>query len=153
MCCICSIGPKNGVPKRKEFAEKRHSKLEIQGKIYESLLFLGTSADCSKKKSLFNSVLPGLLFFFFFFFVVAIKHFLSLHVLQLALLSLASWYFYISRIADRLGMTWVGASWTSVGLFWDLSWTAKISLLVSLYSDLMDEFEGSRRFDDHQWKL
>ena len=35
-----------------------------------------------------------------------------------ALLLLACWYFHISRIADRLGMTWVGASWTSVELVW-----------------------------------
>ena len=36
----------------------------------------------------------------------------------MTLLSLACWYFHISRIADRLGMTWVGASWTSVEPFW-----------------------------------
>ena len=35
-----------------------------------------------------------------------------------ALLSLACWYFHISRIADRLGMTWVRASWTSVKPVW-----------------------------------
>ena len=35
-----------------------------------------------------------------------------------ASLSLASWYFHISRIADRLGMTWVGVSWTSVERAW-----------------------------------
>ena len=35
-----------------------------------------------------------------------------------ASLSLACWYFHISRIADRLGMTWVGASWTSVEPAW-----------------------------------
>ena len=35
-----------------------------------------------------------------------------------AALSLACWYFHISRIADRLGMTWVGASWTSVESVW-----------------------------------
>ena len=35
-----------------------------------------------------------------------------------ALLSLVCWYFHISRIADRLGMTWVGASWTSVEPVW-----------------------------------
>ena len=35
-----------------------------------------------------------------------------------AALSLACWYFHISRIADRLGMTWVRASWTSVDPVW-----------------------------------
>ena len=35
-----------------------------------------------------------------------------------ALLSLACWYFHVSRIADRLGMTWVLASWTSVEPVW-----------------------------------
>ena len=35
-----------------------------------------------------------------------------------ASLSLACWYFHISRIADRLGMTWFGASWTSVEPVW-----------------------------------
>ena len=35
-----------------------------------------------------------------------------------ALLSLACWYFHVSRIVDRLGMTWVGASWTSVEPVW-----------------------------------
>ena len=35
-----------------------------------------------------------------------------------ASLSLASWYFHISRIADRLGMTWVWASWTSIEPAW-----------------------------------
>ena len=42
----------------------------------------------------------------------------------------------------------------------DLCWTCletylelpKISLLDFLYSDLMDQFEGSRRLDEHQWK-
>ena len=82
------------------------------------------------KKSLFNSVLPRLLYFFFF---VAIKHLLSLRALQLAyverftllffamtaaLLSLACWYFHISRIADRVVMTWVGTSWTAVEPAW-----------------------------------
>ena len=33
-------------------------------------------------------------------------------------LSLAYWYFHISRIADRLGMTWVGTSWISVEPVW-----------------------------------
>ena len=35
-----------------------------------------------------------------------------------ASLSLACWYFHISRIAERLGMTCVGASWTSVEPVW-----------------------------------
>ena len=33
-------------------------------------------------------------------------------------LLLACWYVHISRIDDRLGMTWVGASWTSVEPVW-----------------------------------
>ena len=33
-------------------------------------------------------------------------------------LSLACWYFHISQIVDRLGMTWVGVSWTSVEPAW-----------------------------------
>ena len=33
-------------------------------------------------------------------------------------LSLTYWCFHISRIADRLGMTWVGVSWTSVEPVW-----------------------------------
>ena len=76
---------------------------------------------------MFNSVLPRFLFF------VAIKRLLSLRALQLAYverftllflamtaasLSLACWYFHISRIANRLGMTWVGASWTSAEPAW-----------------------------------
>ena len=69
-----------------------------------------------------------------------------------ALLSLACWYFHISQIADRLGYD------MGRGVM-DLCWTCletglellKSSYLVFLYSDLMDQFEGSRRFDDHQW--
>ena len=69
-----------------------------------------------------------------------------------ALLSLACWYFHISRIADRLGY------YTGRGVV-DLCWTSletvlellKSRYLIFLYSDLMDQFEGSRRFDDHQW--
>ena len=38
--------------------------------------------------------------------------------MTVALLSLACWYLHIRRIADRLGMTWVGASWTSVEHVW-----------------------------------
>ena len=38
--------------------------------------------------------------------------------MMVALLSLACWYFHISRIADWLGMTWVRASWTSVEPVW-----------------------------------
>ena len=39
-----------------------------------------------------------------------------------------------------------------LNLFRNLPWTAKISLLDFLYSDLMDQIEGSGRLDDHQWK-
>ena len=38
--------------------------------------------------------------------------------MTVASLSLACWYFHISGIADRLGITWVGASWTSVEPVW-----------------------------------
>ena len=84
------------------------------------------------KKCLFNSVLPRLLFFF-----VAIKHLLSLRALQLAYverftllllamtaasLSLACWYFHISRIADWLGITWVRASWTCLETCLEPAW-------------------------------
>ena len=105
---------------------------------------------------------------FSFFFFVAIKRLLSLRAFQLAyvgrftrlflvmtaaLLSLACWYFHISRIADRLGYD-IGRGVV------DLCWTCletclqlpKSRYLVSLYSDLMDQFEGSWRFDDHQWE-
>ena len=69
-----------------------------------------------------------------------------------ALLSLACWYFHISRIADRLGydMGWgvVHLCWTCLETCLELP---KTRLLFFLCSDLMDQFEGSRRFDDHQW--
>ena len=70
-----------------------------------------------------------------------------------ALLSLACWYLsHQSTCYDRLGMTWVGASCTSVVTCLEtcLEWL-KSRYLISLYSDLMDQFEGSQRFDDHQW--
>ena len=52
------------------------------------------------------------------------------------------------------GWVWHGSGRRGplLNLFGNLSWTAKSRNLVSLYSDLMDKFEGSRRFDDHQWE-
>ena len=38
--------------------------------------------------------------------------------MTVAVLLLACWYFHISWIADRLEMTWVEASWTSVEPVW-----------------------------------
>ena len=71
--------------------------------------------------------------------------------MTVALLSLACWYFHISRIADRLGYDMgrgvVHLCWTCLETCLELP---KSRYLISLYSDLMDEFEGSRRFDDHQ---
>ena len=69
-----------------------------------------------------------------------------------ALLSLACWYFPITRIADRLGYDMgrgvMHLCWTSLETCLEL---LKSCYLVSLYSHLMDQFEGFRRFDDHQW--
>ena len=70
-----------------------------------------------------------------------------------ALLSTACWYLsYQSACYDRLGMTWVWASCTSVETCLETCLELlKSCYLISLYSDLMDQFEGSRRFDDHLW--
>ena len=69
-----------------------------------------------------------------------------------ALLSLACWYFHISRITDRLGYYMgrgvVHLCWTCLETCLELP---KSCYLVSLYSDLMDQFEGSQGFNDHQW--
>ena len=69
------------------------------------------------------------------------------------LLSSACWYLsHQSIFYDRLGMTWVGASCTSVEICFETCHESpKSRYLIFLYSDLMDQFEGSRRFDDHQW--
>ena len=70
-----------------------------------------------------------------------------------ALLSPACWYLsHQSASYDRLGMTWVGVSCTSVESCWESCLELpKSRYLIFLYSDLMDQFEGSWRFDDHQW--
>ena len=69
------------------------------------------------------------------------------------LLSLTCWYFHISRIADRLGYDMdrgvVHLCWTSLETGLELP---KSRYFISIYSDLMDQFEGSRKFDDHQWE-
>ena len=69
-----------------------------------------------------------------------------------ALLSLACCYFHISRIANRLGYDMgrgvVHLCWTCLETCLE---RLKSRYLISLYSDLMDQFEGSRRFDDQQW--
>ena len=69
-----------------------------------------------------------------------------------ALLSLTCWYFHVSQIADRLGYDMgqgiVHLCWTCLETFLELP---KSHYLISLYSDLMDHFKGSQRFDDHQW--
>ena len=112
---------------------------------------------------MFNSVLPRLLHFAF----VGIKRLLSLHALQLA---------YVEKVhppplGDDGGLVIVGqlilsyqsncwqAGYDMGRGVMDLCWTClktylellKSPYLVSLYSNLMDQFEGSRRFDDHQW--
>ena len=121
------------------------------------------------KKSLFNSVLPHLLFFFFFLSLsnasfpsarapagVRRKRFTILFLaMTAALLSLACWYFHISRIADRLGYDMgrgvVNLCWTCLETCLELP---KSRYLIYLYSDLMDQFEGSSSFDDHHmWKF
>ena len=96
---------------------------------------MGTTAGCSLKK-LFYSVLP-----------------LS-----------SSWRWQRRRfswLVDTFisvvlltGWVWHGSGWHGplLNLFRNLPWTLKISLLDFLYSDLMDQFEGSWRLDDHQWK-
>ena len=62
------------------------------------------------------------------------------------LLSLACWYFHISRIADRLGYDMdrgvVDLCWNCLETCFGL---LKSHYLIFLYSDLMDQF------DDHQW--
>ena len=70
-----------------------------------------------------------------------------------ALLSLACWYLsHQSANYDRLGMTWVGASCTYVVICLETCLELPISrYLISLYRDLMDQFKGSQRLDDHQW--
>ena len=64
--------------------------------------------------------------------------------MTVALLSLACWCFHISRIADRLGYDTgrgvVHLCWTCLKTCLELP---KSRYLVSLYSDLMDQFEGS----------
>ena len=96
---------------------------------------------------MFNSVLPRLLFFFFF---VAIKCLLSLRALQLALLTLACWYqSNCWQAGYDMGRGVVDLFWTCLETCLELP---KSRYLVSLHSDLMDQFEGSRRLDDHQWK-
>ena len=69
------------------------------------------------------------------------------------LLLLACWYLsHQSACYDRLGYN---TGWGVVHLCWTCLETClelpKSRYLISLYSDLMDQFEGSRRFDDHQW--
>ena len=49
-------------------------------------------------------------------------------------------------------MTWVRALCTSVETCLETCLELpKSHYLIFLYSDLMDQFEGSQRFDDHQW--
>ena len=63
----------------------------------------------------------SIVFFLAFSFFLSLSNvWFTLHFLAMtaALLPLACWYFHISRIIDRLGMTWVGASWTSVEPVW-----------------------------------
>ena len=61
--------------------------------------------------------------------------------------------YHISQLAmTGWGMTWVGASCTSVETCLETCLELpKSRYLIFLYSDLMDQFEGSQRFDDHQW--
>ena len=70
-----------------------------------------------------------------------------------AMLSLACWYLsHQSACYDRLGYDMgrgvVHLCWTCLESCLDLP---KSRYLIFLYSDLMDQFEGSRRFNDHQW--
>ena len=105
------IGPKNVVSWKKGIRRKRDTQnLDFKEENCRRFYSWGLQRTVVKK-SLFNSVLPRLLFFFF------IKRLLSPGVLHLALLSLVCcWYFHISRIADWLSMKWVGVSC-------DLCWT------------------------------
>ena len=47
---MCCIGPKNVVSKRKELAEKKHSKLEFQGKKIVVAFILGVYSGLLLKK-------------------------------------------------------------------------------------------------------
>ena len=61
--------------------------------------------------------------------------------------------YHISWLAmTGWGMTCVRASCTSVETCLETCLEQpKSRNLIFLYNDLMDQFEGSRRFDDHQW--
>ena len=73
--------------------------------------------------------------------------------MTVTLLSSACWYLsHQSACYDRLGRTWVRASCTSVETCLETCLELpKSRYLIFLYSDWMDQFEGSRGFDDHQW--
>ena len=107
-------------------------------------------------------------FFLVFSFFVAIKRLVFLRPLQLAYVEkvhppllgddggvdiVGLLYFHISQIADWLGYDMsrgvMHLCWTCLETCLELP---KSRDLISLYSDLMDQFEGSRKFDDHQWE-
>ena len=73
--------------------------------------------------------------------------------MTVVLLSSACWYlWHQSACYDRLGYDMGGGvvhlCWTCLETCLELP---KSRYLIFLNSDLMDQFEGSRRFDDHQW--
>ena len=68
-----------------------------------------------------------------------------------ALLSLACWYFHISRIADRLGMTWVGASWTSVEPVWKPALNSTGNSACT--SEVRDIFDRPTHVPNDWWQL
>ena len=49
------------------------------------------------------------------------------------------------------GMAWVGVCASAETCLKTCLELPKSRCLISLYSDLMDQFEGFQRFDDHQW--
>ena len=110
------------------------------------LLFLEITADCSKKK------VYSITFFLAFSFFVAIKRLPPLLgndggvvIVRLLILSYQSNCWQAGYDMDR-GV--VDLCWTCLETCLELP---KSRYLISLHSDLMDEFDGSRRFDDHHW--
>ena len=118
-------------------------------------------------KTSFNSVLPRLLFFFCRYktssFCIPLSHralqLVFVEKVHLPLLGNDGGVVIVSLLIPILsvGLLWQAGLWQGSCASVE-TWLKtclelpKSCYLIFLYSDLMDQFEGSRRFDDHQWK-
>ena len=162
---LCSIGPKNVVSKRNEFAKKKKKKKK---KTTQNLNFKEENSCRFYSWRLQRTVVKKVCLIAFY---LAFSFFLCRYQTSpFSPRTSASVRRKGSPSSPRRCYRWPVDTFISVklltgwvchgcerhgpllNLFRNLPRTTKISLLDFLYSELMEQFEGSGRHDDHQWK-